>query len=305
MRTKTNKYYPACLWTQAGVVTKKECYHDFSCKTCRFEKAMSYVCNENKTLRENGIKLTSKKQKFVSWQEKLRQQPLSKRFCIHYMRGHIAFKTCPKNYNCLSCEFDQYFQDQFKVYTIVKPVEFNNINGISLPGGYYLYPGHTWVKIEDNDHVRIGIDDFASRILGEFSKVKTPLIGQEVSQGNAGIKAWRNNNAVEFKSPVTGVVSESNPAVRDTCSIINDVPYTEGWIMRVHCKDLKTDLKNLLFMNDSVVFMRQEVDDLMDILENESGLIAADGGALGNDIYGNSPDLSWKKLVDKFINRGL
>ena len=198
METKTNKPLPACLWMQAGVVATKKCYHNFSCTTCRFDKAMRNVCKNNLELLEKGVKLISKKQKFVFWQEKLKRLPLYNRPCIHHMKDHIEYKNCLKNYHCIDCEFDQYFHDQFKVYTIVKPVEFNDIYGISLPGGYYLHPGHTWVKIEDNNYVRIGIDDFANRLLGQFNRIEAPLTGKEVSQNKPSLRAWRDNNLVEF-----------------------------------------------------------------------------------------------------------
>jgi len=288
MKNKKNITLPACLWMQAGVVAKKQCYSDFFCATCRFDRAMRAAC---------------KKKKFVLWHEKLRGQPLSKRPCIHHMKGHIEFKACFKNYHCLDCEFDQYFHDQFKVHTVVKPVEYNDVNGISLPGGYYLHPGHTWIKIEDNNNVRIGIDDFASHVFGQFSSIKALLTGQEIFQNKPGFKAVRDDKMVEFQSPVNGVVTESNPSIRKTGSLVNKAPYTEGWVMRAHCENLKDDLKQLLFMNDNMVFFEKEIKDLMIFLENKTNLMAADGGTLGNDIYGNAPDLSWDELVRKFINR--
>ena len=305
METQTKKFLPACLWMQAGVVGKKDCNYDFSCTTCRFDKALRDVCKNNLELLEKGVKLVSQKQKFVFWREKLRGQPLYSRPCIHHMKGHIDYKNCLKKYHCIDCEFDQYFHDQYKVHTIVKPVEFNDINGISLPSGYYLHIGHTWVKIEDNNNVRIGIDDFASRLLGQFDRIEPPLTGKEVFQDKPSLKAWRDDNFVEFQSPVSGVVTESNPAIRNSSSIVNKAPYTDGWIMRVHCKNLKKDLKRLLFMNNNIAFIEQEVENLMTILENETGLMAADGGTLGNDLYGNAKGLSWDRLVKKFIDRGL
>jgi glycine cleavage system H lipoate-binding protein len=305
METKMKNSIPACLWMQAGVVAKKDCKNDFSCTTCRFDKTMRDVCKNNLELLANGVKLETRKQKLVYWREKLIGQPLYNRPCIHHMKGHIEYKNCLKKYHCIDCEFDQYFHDQFKVYTVVKPVEFNNINGVTLPSGYYLHSGHTWVKIEDNNNVRIGVDDFASRLLGKFDRIEAPLTGKEVFQGKPGLKAWRDGNLVEFKSPVNGVVTESNPVIRNSSSIVNKAPYTDGWVMRVHCKNLKKDLRKLLFMDNNIAFMEQEMENLMEVLEDETGLMAADGGNLGNDLYGNAPGLSWDKLVKKFIGRDL
>ncbi len=51
------------------------------------------------------------------------------------------------------------------------------------------------------------------------------------------------------------------------------------------------------------MFLKQEVNRLYQILEEKTGLMAADGGVLGDDIFGNAPELSWKYLVQYFLKR--
>jgi hypothetical protein len=38
------------------------------------------------------------------------------------------------------------------------------------------------------------------------------------------------------------------------------------------------------------------------VIEEEAGPLAADGGYLGNDIFGNLPKTSWQKLTRLFLN---
>ena len=296
---------PDCLWTQAGVVQKKKCDKEFACRTCVFDRALTRVCRENKILKEKGIELSGKRAGFTFWTDRLMNMPLSGRPCIHYMKGDVGFKTCPKSYHCIDCEFEQYFYDQFKIHTVMKPVEYNDINGVSLPAGYYLHPGHTWIKIEDSGMVRIGIDDFASRLLGKFDKLSPSLIGESFKQGKAAFTLSRGQNEVSFVSPVNGVVVEVNDRTAKDPGLINDAPYSDGWIMILHCPTLKKDLKKLMFMDSSKGFMGNEVDRLYDFLEEETGLKAADGGELVPDIFGNLPDVPniswWETLVENFI----
>jgi hypothetical protein len=176
METHKNDDAPACLWMQAGVVRQKKCFKEFDCSACRFDHSLTRVCRSNQAVKEQKNSLEGKKAKFVFWKDKLRKAPLTKRPCIHHMKGAIEFKTCPKAYHCIDCEFDQYFNDQFKVYTLLQPVQFEEISGISLPMGYYFSPGHTWIKIGDNGMVRMGIDDFATRLLGRFDTLSAPLM---------------------------------------------------------------------------------------------------------------------------------
>ena len=301
METRLKEKTPACLWMQAGVVNKKMCYKDFSCTTCKFDRALRKACHENELLQKQGMTLKGKRGTLVFWQERLKNQHLAGRPCIHHMKGHIDFKSCPKAYNCIDCEFDQYFHDQFKVYTVLKPVEFNDISGVSLPVGYYLHSGHTWVKIEDRNTVRIGIDDFASRVLGKFTAIKTPLMGKQVFQGKNAIHISRNGHKASFLSPVSGVITEVNSQVRGNPGLINHDPYIDGWVLSLYCPNLKQDLKQLMFMDSNKSFMNKEVDRLYSFLEKETQLMAADGGRLGSDLFGNLPEISWDRLLKLFI----
>ena len=290
-----------CLWKQAGVVKNKKCDKEFACRTCVFDRALTRVCRENKILKENGIARSGKRAAFTFWTDRLMNMPISGRPCVHHMKGHIGFKSCPKSYHCIDCEFEQYFYDQFKVHTVMKPVEYNDINGVSLPVGYYLHPGHTWIKIEDSNMVRIGIDDFASRLLGKFDTLSSSLIGKSFKQGEPAFTLSREDHKVSFVSPVNGVVAQVNDRTAENPGIINDAPYSDGWIMILHCPTLKKDLKKLMFMDSSKGFMGNEVHRLYEFLEEETGLKAADGGELVPDLFGNLPNVSWETLLEKFI----
>ncbi len=290
-----------CLWMQAGVVKTKQCYKAFSCNGCRFDRAISRVCRSNELKKEQGLPLDGKKADFVFWQDRLMRMPFSKRPCIHHMKGHIGFRNCPKAYHCVDCEFDQYFNDQFKVHAVLKPVAFDDLGGISLPVGYYFHSGHAWIKIEDQGMVRMGIDDFAGRLFGKFDKISTPLIGEKLGKGMPAVTLKRNGHQVSFLSPVSGVLAEVNKQVKKTPDLINREPYTDGWIFMLYCPELRQDLRHLMFTQDSKGFMKKEVHRLYEFIEEETQVKAADGGTLVPDLFGNLPGVSWETLVQKFI----
>jgi glycine cleavage system H lipoate-binding protein len=291
----------ACIWMQAGVVFLKDCHQDFNCSECQFDRALRRASRENEELREQGITPSGRKGKIVFWKEKLKKKSPAKRPCIHSMRRHIDFKACHREYNCINCDFDQYFNDQYKVYTVVKPIDFKDVHGVHLPGGYYLHKGHTWAKIESDNEVRIGLDEFALKLLGRLDKIEAPLVGKMVAQGQGNIIGYRGENTVAFASPVNGVVTAINAGLRKKGYIAGKDPYTDGWVMRVHCKTLRNDLKHLFFMDEAESFVNNEIEKLYAILEQETGLMAADGGNLGDDIFGNAPSLSWNRLVSLFF----
>ena len=44
-----------------------------------------------------------------------------------------------------------------------------------------------------------------------------------------------------------------------------------------------------------------EVHNRESMIEDVAGPLAADGGFLADDIYGNMPDLGWKNLTQAFL----
>jgi hypothetical protein len=104
------------------------------------------------------------------------------------------------------------------------------------------------------------------------------------------------------QAPVSGVVTEINPALREKGNLANQNPYTEGWVMRLHSNSLRQDLRKLMIGEQARDYLDLEIDRLYQIIEEEAGPLAADGGYLGDDIYGNLPTSSWQRLTQLFLH---
>jgi len=295
---------PACLWMQAGVVRKKDCLLAFECDSCRFDRALRRVCRENRQKREQGVNISGHRGSIIFWKDRLRLRPPARRPCIHHMKGQLEFRLCHRDYNCAQCEFDEYFYDLHTVYTVVKPVDFRSISGVKLPRGYYLHKGHTWARLENDNQVRIGLDDFARRVLGPPDRIEIPLLGKTVARGRKDIILHRGSHRAEFASPINGVVTAINTDRLRGGRTGEKSAYSDDWLLVVHSDSLREDLAALMFMDEAEAYMAEEVQTLYRLMEEQSGLMAADGGLLGEDIVGNSPDLPWEDLVSRFFCRG-
>ncbi len=292
----------SCIWMQAEVVQRKFCFSNYDCPACRFDRALRRVCEKNKRLRMQGKIPAGKKSKLIFWKDKLKERPLWKRPCLHHMKGRINFRACNRDYKCGDCEFDQYFNDQYTVHAVVRPVDFIDIEGFKIPYGFYLHKGHAWVRVEKGFEVRIGLDDFALRVLGPLDGIEAPLIGKTLEQNRADIIMRRGSNETKVLSPVGGVVTSINPKLREKGNLANQDPYTEGWVLRAHSENLRKDLQNLMLGSETKDFLKEEVDRLYQVIEDEAGPLAADGGLLGSDIYGNIPKVGWNRLVKLFYH---
>lgn len=291
-----------CIWMQAGVVPLKTCKENYNCTECGFNAEMNRIAEENRRLKEAGKTGQGSRWKIVPWKEALRRFPVSKRPCIHYMKNRIGYRLCTNNYRCGDCEFDQYFEDQYTVHTVVKPVLELEVESIKIPQGYYFHRGHTWMKVEEGNSALVGIDDFALRVLGPGDSIVAPLLGKEVKQESRAVSLKRGKKIADFLSPVTGVVTAVNQNVRKHADLASREPYSDGWVIRVEASDLRKDLKNLMIHRETNKFMKSEVRLLYKMIEDLNGPLAADGGMLAEDIFGNLPGLSWEKLTGTFLH---
>jgi hypothetical protein len=126
-------------------------------------------------------------------------------------------------------------------------------------------------------------------------------MGKQLEQGRQDISLRREENDATLLSPVSGVVTDINPELRERGSGADVDPYSEGWILRLHCSNLRGDLKTLMIGDQAGEFIDQEVDRLYEVIEETAGPLAADGGYLSDDIFGNLPQIGWQKLTREFL----
>ena len=299
-RAKTSDLLP-CIWMQAKVIGKKSCKLDYNCQACHFDVVMQRLAGENKASLKKGIALKGNRGKIVAWQDKLNTLPPGRRPCIHHMKQRIEFRACTNEYRCSDCEFDQYFQDEFMVHAVVRPVSTLDIHGFKIPQGDYLHRGHTWVKIEEDSEVRVGLDDFALKLLGPPDTIVPPLVGKAITRNKAQITLNRGENSARVLSPVNGVVTAVNPKIRKEGKQAAQNPYANGWVLRVHAPDLRADLKELMIGDETEHFLKSEIEQVHKAVEDVAGPLATDGGFLGSDIYGSMPELGWQNLEKTFL----
>ncbi len=275
-----------CLWMQTGVVANKSCTNYYDCVSCKYDHGMTRQVAKGKQ---------------ISWQQAMRTRPNLERTCRHSLTNRIPKRLCAYDYQCASCDFDQVFEDTLSHRTRSFPADVQQIKGFDVPMGHYFHNGHTWARIESGGHIRVGLDDFSLKLLGKADALDLPLMGKELDQGVAGWGLRRGENNADVLSPIDGVILEVNDKVRENPAIANDEPYGNGWLFTVHTRDVKGALKQLMVDADSLGWINAEVDTLENMIEEVTGPLAADGGHLATDIYGNLPDLDWNSLTSTFL----
>ncbi len=101
---------------------------------------------------------------------------------------------------------------------------------------------HEWIKLEDNNRVRIGITDYAQDALGDVVYVDLPEVGKSVALGDSISEVESTKSVSDIYAPVTGVVVEVNGDLGEEPERLNSDPYGEGWICVIElAADLDSD----------------------------------------------------------------
>jgi len=275
-----------CLWMQAGVAKFKNCDNYYDCTTCKYDNAMAQKASKGKQ---------------ITWQAAMRLRPDMDRVCRHSLTQRIDTRICAYDYECGKCDFDQYFEDVWTTKTQSLPFEIQQVKGFDVPMGYYFHNGHAWARIESGGNIRVGLDDFSLKLLGKADAFDLPLMGKELDQGKAGWGLKRKENNADVLSPIDGVIVEVNSKVRENPELANRRPYSDGWLFMVRTPDVKGTMNKLMIDQSSLTWINEEVIHLENMIEEVAGPLAADGGYLADDIYGNLPDLGWDNLTKKFL----
>ncbi len=107
---------------------------------------------------------------------------------------------------------------------------------------------HEWAKLEDDDHVRMGISDFAQDALGDVVYVEVPEVGADVTAGEPCAEVESTKSVSDVSAPVSGTVVAVNEALDTNPELVNTDPYGDGWFALIKAIDV-SQLDGLLTAN--------------------------------------------------------
>ena len=112
---------------------------------------------------------------------------------------------------------------------------------------------HVWIGIEDQ-HVFFGLTNYGQSELGQIISVDLPEVGDKVERGEPFGEVESTSTVSELIAPVSGTVLAINPELENHPSVINEDPYSEGWMIEVRLKD-DSEIKFLMDMDEYYHFV--------------------------------------------------
>ena len=175
------------------------------------------------------------------------------------------------------------------------------VGGFRVPEHLRYHPGHTWALSESPTLVRVGMDEFAAKLVGKVERITLPQRGQWIRQGQKIWTVFRDGESVDMLSPIEGQVTDINEAAISDPNQARKDPYSEGWLVAVHSPDAKINLRNLLGGALARTWSEQCAARLRAMLPSPAGALAQDGGAAIDDLVSQFPDQQWAALAKEFF----
>ena len=110
------------------------------------------------------------------------------------------------------------------------------ISELNFPDDIRYAKSHEWARM-DGDTVKVGITDYAQDQLGDIVFVEMPEAGDAFEKG-AEFGTVESVKAVsELYMPVGGEIVAVNESLEDAPELVNNTPYTDGWMLEVKPTD--------------------------------------------------------------------
>ena len=284
-----------CVWSQAGVIKPTACMNAYDCLSCPLDRKLKQDIAEGRL--KDGRAL-------AGWRvsKDLPHRSTEQKKCRHMLSGRVSVKYCVNDYDCEHCAYYRMMEEAGAAEPLSR-VEQTLVSGFALARNYYYHEGHTWARVEYGGRVRVGLDDFASRLFGPLDAFELPGLGTTVGQGEPGFGMVRGGLTADGLSPLEGVVVAVNPRAAGNGPPPMESPYDDGWLLVIEPVRMRGGVRNLFFEEESLAWMEDEVGRLTGMIAEETGYrLAATGGRAVSDIYGHVPGLDWDKLRSSFLH---
>ncbi len=165
----------------------------------------------------------------------------------------------------------------------------------------YYHQGHSWVVPEDHGLVKVGIDDFAQKLVGRIDGIRFPQVGAQLTQGEKGWSLLAGKKSIDMLSPVDGRVVAINEALLNSPEGVSKDPYGQAWLMKVQAPKISANLKNLLTGGLARKWMEGVRENLFARMDYNLGAVSQDGGVPVDGIARSLDRERWDEIAKEFF----
>lgn len=176
----------------------------------------------------------------------------------------------------------------------------------SIPGGVLISPGHCWAGLAQDGTVKVGLDDFARKLIGRIDAIEFPNAGMEVRTGQPLFAVRQGARRIQFLSPVSGRVLKLNQALNPAGGDLEATPYHQHWVCMVDGERLDEEIPKLRIGQSAVALFQEDIARFVDFLQAAGGAAAAGPSpehALCIGAMERMSEEQWERAAKEFFAR--
>ena len=186
----------------------------------------------------------------------------------------------------------------------VAPVATRELT-VRIPDGIFFAPSHTWLNLFPSGKVRLGVDDFISRLLEKPGINLLRNAGEKVAKGEPIMSLRSDGHSLTVRAPIDCEILSVNNALSKNPALLEEGLFSDGWAYMIR-PARNTDMKNLLLGNESRQWIRTEYQRLKDVLAGGGAgtlkpAFLQEGGPPIAGVLNAMDDNVWQALDDQFL----
>ncbi len=193
-----------------------------------------------------------------------------------------------------------------------KPRVFDE-KSLDIPKGLYFDKSHTWAFMEQDGTVKVGVDDFIQHVTGTITSIGMKNHGMRIKKGDQLCILIQKGKHLILHAPVSGTIMEHNSDLSVDSSLINNSPYSKGWVYKIKPDNWSREIEFLSMADKYKSWLSNEFTRLRDFLASSlqatapqyAGIILQDGGALHDNFLADFGPETWEDFQTKFINTSI
>ena len=202
-----------------------------------------------------------------------------------------------------------------KISKMLKPkvqiTQFKETGGartpeFQIPGGVFISDGHCWANVGEDGSVKVGLDDFAKKIIGKIDSIELPNLGMTVKKGQSLFTIEQGMKNISFKSPLSGKVKEINKFINQEIDSLNITSYDQNWICEIDADELDSELQKLKIGKSAVAFYEEDIERLKEMkrkLKTGKETNSEINGVIYSGEMEKLDDISWKRFSEAFFDK--
>jgi len=119
---------------------------------------------------------------------------------------------------------------------------------------------YVWIEDDGRGIFRIGITDYAQYLLDDIISVSFPEKGIYVEKDDEIVTIDSIESSLVIHAPFSGTIDEINEELRQSPELLNESPFSEGWILEVELGS-DDDIDMLMDSNEVLDKYHEEMEE--------------------------------------------